>query len=117
MKSPRMNAEREDSPQADPRPHTRPWQKGGPRLAFESILIVLSVLLALAVTSWGERRADRELAAAALTNFRSEIEANLRELERLQPTHAGFAERLGEAAGQPSSAASIAAFDEYRRVR
>jgi hypothetical protein len=67
-------------------------------LLIESLLIVGSVLLGFALSGWGERRADRTLAAAALRNFRLEIEANLAVLERTQPTHVEIADRLGQAA-------------------
>lgn len=77
MKSSQVHTGREESLPGDAQRRTKLWSKSGLRLAFESILIVLSVLLAFAVTSWGERRTERELASAALANFRSEIEGNL----------------------------------------
>lgn len=67
-------------------------------LLLESVLIVASVLLGFAVSNWSERREERKVAAAALESFRSEIRTNLEVLQRVQPKHAAFAQRLGEAA-------------------
>lgn len=70
------------------------------KLIFESALIVLSVLFAFAVSEWRDRVAEHHLARAALANFRREIEVNLASLERVQPKHKQFAERLAAAGSQ-----------------
>ena len=80
-------------------------------LVLESVLIVASVLLGFALSSWSERREEGRLTAAALASFRSEIQANLAALERVQPKHAAFAERLAAAARR--SHADRTAFDVF----
>jgi hypothetical protein len=71
-----------------------------PRLAFESALIVLSVLLGLALNEWGERRRERERAAETVANFRREITQNMAVLQRAAPRHRAMAARLDSAARQ-----------------
>lgn len=79
-----------------PRPSR--WLAGtSSRLLLESALIVLSVLIGFALSEWRAGQADRERAAAALENFRREINVNLAELERVHPTHVRFVERLAGA--------------------
>jgi len=70
------------------------------RFGFESLLIILSVLVGLALNDWRERRAERARAEAVLSNFRRELRENLAALERRQPKHAAMAERLRRAAEQ-----------------
>jgi hypothetical protein len=98
-----------------PAPMVPPGQHRGRMLLFESILIVLSVLLGFALQAWAERRAERMMAAAALENFRVEIEANLNDLERVQPRHAAFADRLAEALADSASRSSETAFAVFAR--
>lgn len=81
------------------------------RLAFEGILIVVSVLLGLALNEWREHRRERALATTALTNFRREISANLARIRAAQPKHAAMAQRLAEAASTP--APGLTAFDVF----
>jgi hypothetical protein len=85
-------------------------------LVMESLLIVASVLLGFALSGWGERRADRALAAAALRNFRLEIEANLAILERTQPTHVEIADRLGQAAAAADAPPGQTARDAFAQA-
>jgi hypothetical protein len=82
-----------------------------PRLAFESALIILSVLLGLALNEWGERRRERNRAAETVANFRREITQNIATLERAIPRHRQMAERLQTAAGQ--SRPGETAFDGF----
>ena len=89
---------------------SRSFRESSVRLVIESVLIVLSVLLAFAVAEWRDRVADRDLAHAAVTNFRREISANLAELERVQPKHAEFAKRLLAAAQHPGTGNAFDAF-------
>lgn len=83
------------------------------RVILESVLIVLSVLLGFALNAWGERRAEHRLADAALANFRREIEANLGELERVQPKHAEFAAQLAAAAATSDPGEGRSAFEIF----
>ena len=84
------------------------------RLLFESVLIIVSVLFGFALSAWGERRAERRTARAAVENFRVEIEANLSTLERVQPKHARFAEQLATVAAGPIDPQQTA-FDVFAR--
>jgi hypothetical protein len=79
----------------EPRPAER--RGGGHALVkvlLESALIVASVLLGFALNEYAERRREAQLAATAVAEFRREIEANLRELERIRPIHQEFLRRL-----------------------
>lgn len=73
-----------------------------PRLAIESLLIMLSVLLGFAANQWHDRRAERALAAQALESFRHEIKENLATLEQVQPKHLDMSNRLKAAAAVAS---------------
>lgn len=56
------------------------------RLFVESAAIFLSVLLAFVVEQWREERNERKQAEATLNLVRAELEQNLAELERVNPT-------------------------------
>lgn len=60
------------------------------RALIESVLIVASIVLALAVDEWRENRQNQELADQSLTVFEREIRQNLRRLEDVVPYHAGL---------------------------
>jgi len=72
-----------------------PWKL----LSLEAVLVVLSVLLALALNSWREARAHQQLAHRALQTVVDEAEANCRLVRNLLPYHnqvfAGEAEYEG----------------------
>ena len=80
--------------------HRREWVA---KIVLESLLIVLSVVLGLALNEARQKRADAELARTVLANFRREIEQNLATLEKVQPRHALLASRLREAASERRS--------------
>jgi hypothetical protein len=99
------------APPEDPsRPAARPRGRM-PRLAIESLLIVLSVLLGFAANQWHDRRAERALAVQALTGFRRELNENLETLQRVQPKHLAMSNRLKAAAATPRPGQS--AFDAF----
>ncbi|HEX7090942.1 MAG TPA: hypothetical protein VF192_12450 [Longimicrobiales bacterium] len=54
---------------------------------LESGLIVFSILLALAVDGWRERRGEAQLARRALRSFELEIRQNKRNIEEVLPYH------------------------------
>lgn len=81
------------------------------RLAFESLLIVLSVLVGLALNDWREHRRERELATMAMANFRREIAENLDTLERVHPKHVAMQQRLADIVADPPSRGT--AFDVF----
>jgi hypothetical protein len=84
------------------------------RFWFESVLIILSVLVGFALNGWRERRAERARAEAVLANFRQELAQNLATLERRQPKHVAMAERLERAAQQERPGQT--AFDSFREL-
>jgi hypothetical protein len=86
---PALGTERDPSP---------PGRQSALRLALESALIVLSVLLAFGLNEWRMVRADRALADNVLTGLKREIAANLQLLEQYQPMHAQFAEAIAAVA-------------------
>lgn len=63
-----------------------------PRIIVESILIVLSILLALAVSEFQRNREDTELADQALRAFDREIRQNRARLEDVGPYRRGLRE-------------------------
>lgn len=87
-----------EGPSAKPENREPGTRKRIPRLAIESLLIVLSVLLGFAANQWHDRRAERELSSQALDSFRREIRRNLANLDSAQPRHAAMANRLDSAA-------------------
>lgn len=61
-----------------------------PRVLFESFLIVVSILVALALDEWREKRADDETVRQALQNFSSEIRQNRARVEDAAPFNQGL---------------------------
>lgn len=86
-------------------------RKRVPRLAIESLLIVLSVFLGFAANQWNERRSERALAAQAIASFRQELKQNLAILDSVQPRHNVMANRLDSAAKARSP--GLTAFDAF----
>lgn len=68
------------------------------RATVESVLIVTSILLALAVDEWRDDRQNLELATQALRSFAQEIRQNRARLEDAAPYHAGLGEVLARLA-------------------
>lgn len=58
------------------------------RVLFESVLIVLSVLLALALDEWRQTRQQRATAEAALRSIAAELSSNRAQLEAKLPYYA-----------------------------
>jgi hypothetical protein len=85
------------------------------RPVFESVLIVVSVLLAFGLNEWRMQRADRALAVSVLTSFKHEIQANLELLEHFQPLHVRLAESI--AALDPAAVSGRSAMDVVESVR
>ena len=61
-----------------------------PRVLFESFLITISILVALALDEWRENREDAETVRQALSNFVSEIEQNQARIEDAAPFNLGL---------------------------
>ena len=65
-----------------------------PQIVVESTLIVLSILLALAVDQWQDRREEEKLADQALISFQREIQQNKARLEDVTPFRMGMRDVL-----------------------
>lgn len=65
-----------------------------PRVLFESFLITISILAALALDQWRENRQDAEAIQQALSNFVSEIQRNQARIEDTAPFNRGLLEVL-----------------------
>lgn len=59
-----------------PSPAFGRWRSWLPRVVFESVLIVLSVLLALALDEWRRERQQRTNLSFAIESIRAELNAN-----------------------------------------
>src|SRR5262249_12130356 len=77
--------ELEPAPSAPPPPphHETPIR----RFLFESALIVFSILLALAVNQWVDKRKQRETTDRAVTAIRAEIAGNADRVRERLPYH------------------------------
>jgi hypothetical protein len=65
-----------------------------PRLLVESLLIVFSVLLALGMSQWQEKRGRRERANVALQSIRAELEENRESVSRARTNHMAVRDSL-----------------------
>ncbi len=63
-------------------------------VTVQSVMIVLSILLALWVDQFKQRRAEQELAVASLSNFSKEIQQNEARLDDILPYHKGVRKML-----------------------
>lgn len=70
------------------------WREWLPRVAVESMLIVLSILLALAVDQWRESRSRAERAELALAAIQAEMRENRRLVEKALDYHVTLADTL-----------------------
>ena len=61
-----------------------------PQVIIESILIVLSILVALGLDSWRQTREDEEFVRTALSNFLIEIEQNQNRIADAAPFNMGL---------------------------
>ena len=61
-----------------------------PQVTIESILIVVSILVALGLDSWREKRNDEEFVRLALSNFQIEIQQNRARIDDAAPFNQGL---------------------------
>jgi len=61
-----------------------------PQVTIESILIVVSILVALGLDSWRQERNDEEFVRTALSNFRIEIQQNQARIDDAAPFNRGL---------------------------
>lgn len=89
-----------DATPPGPAPKSRIWLL---RVLTESLLIVFSVLVALAVDEWREGRQRAERAEAAAHSVRSELRENVQIVERARANHLAMRDslRVYAARGQP----------------
>ena len=73
----------------------------------ESVLVVVSILMALAVDEWRDNRAFAELADQSLGIFEREIRQNQARLEDANPFHNGIRDLLGQAMDQPNASMDL----------
>ena len=64
------------------------------RVLVESVLVVGSILLALALDEWNEGQDYQDLATLSLINFEREIQQNRLRLEDVTPFHVGLRDVL-----------------------
>lgn len=83
-----------------------PWRPWISRVLVESVLVVGSILLALAVDEWNEERALQDLANRSLVNFEREIQLNRLRLEDVTLFHMGLRDVL---ANMDAGSASVPA--------
>jgi hypothetical protein len=67
-----------------------------PRVLFESLLITVSILSALALDEWREDRQDADNIQKALSNFLSEIQQNKAAIDDAAPFNQGLRHVLGK---------------------
>lgn len=77
------------------------------RAIVESVLIVASIILALAVDEWRENRQNEELATQSLAIFEREIRQNLARVQDAAPYHAGLRDVVARMATRDASSADL----------
>jgi hypothetical protein len=65
-----------------------------PQVLIESALIVISILVALGLDEWREKREDAETAQQALSNFISEVQQNQARVDDAAPFNKGLLDVL-----------------------
>lgn len=80
-------------------------------LALESVMIIFSVLLALAASSWAESRREHTLADQARASFVQEIRANRDRVAQALPYHRA----LTAAVLRVDSAGGVSSYAEWQR--
>ena len=70
------------------------WRSWISRVLVESVLVVGSILLALALDEWSEDQDYQDLATLSLLNFEREIQQNSLRLEDVTPFHVGLRDLL-----------------------
>lgn len=83
-----------------------------PRVLFESLLIVISILLALALDEWQEDRELQKLVDRSVISFEREITQNKRWLDDIAPYHLGLGNILMELEGRQDEAVIV----EFRNI-
>jgi hypothetical protein len=90
--------------------HPQHRHRPASRLLLESVLIVVSILLAFGLNGWWEARQDRNLARHALASFEKEIGQNRANLMDVMPYHL----QLHDLVAGLSLAGSVRTFEDVR---
>jgi hypothetical protein len=77
------------------------------RISIESLLIVLSILLALFVDSWRQDAENEALATTSLEIFQREISQNAARIEDVMPYHIGLRDVVESMAAQPERVVEV----------
>lgn len=95
-----------DEPEVEvlPRTGTPEWLL---RASFESVLIVLSILLALGVDSWHQDVENRGLARTSLEIFEREIRQNAARVADVVPYHIGMRDVVEGMAAEPERVVEV----------
>lgn len=84
-----------------------------PRLAVESAMIVLSVLLALAATGWADSRKERHAVTQARVSFIQELRANRARVLAGLPYHEALTAAIQRV--DSSDASGVPSYDAWKR--
>lgn len=77
------------------------------RATFESMLIIVSIVAALAVDEWRQGRQNQELATQSLAVFEREIRQNMARLDDVAPYHAGMRDVVARMAAEEAAGADL----------
>lgn len=77
------------------------------RATFESMLIIVSIVAALAVDEWRQDRQNQELATQSLGVFEREIRQNMARLDDVAPYHAGMRDVVARMAAEEAAGADL----------
>ena len=67
-----------------------------PQVIIESVLIVVSILVALGLDEWRQKREDEEFVRTALSNFLIEVRQNKNRVEDAAPFNKGLRQVLSQ---------------------
>jgi hypothetical protein len=93
-----------EAPRKGPLAGTPEWLL---RVSIESLLIIVSIVLALAVDEWREGRSYQNLARQSLQIFAREIEQNLAMMNDMVPYHLGLREVVADMAAEPERVVEV----------
>ena len=90
-------------------PHVSVWLS---RTVFESLLIVVSIMFALALDQWQEDREIQELVDRSVASFAHELQQNYARVEAVRPYHEGLHQILERRIDD----GGVASINEFRNI-